>query len=110
MSHRSSRRLRARPTRLKLAPPFGRSILLESLMHGDFQERIAVSEPACASRMGMAKLAKLAFDGGDLRPLRQELIAKLRDGTAEVGEGLDLSLIVQLLGDKDTGLAIQREV
>jgi hypothetical protein len=79
-------------------------------MHADFQERIAISEPACANRIGMAKLAKLAFDGGDLRPLRQELIAKLRDGIAEAGEGLDLSLIVQLLGDKETGLAIQREV
>jgi len=79
-------------------------------MPADLQERIAAAEPVCANRMGMAKLAKLAFDGGDLRPLRQELIAKLRDGTAEAGEGLDLSLVVQLLGDKETGLAIQREV
>ena len=58
----------------------------------------------------MAKLAKSAFDGGDLRPLRDELIAKLLDGTADAGEGLDLSLIAQLLGDKQAGLAIQHEV
>ena len=36
----------------------------------------------CADRIGMAKLAKLAFDGGDLRPIWAELSAKLleRDG------------------------------
>jgi hypothetical protein len=76
----------------------------------DSHERIAVTEPVCADRTGMAKLAKLAFDGGNLRPLRQELITRLQNGTAEAGEGLDLSLIVQLLGDKQTGLAVQHEV
>ena len=79
-------------------------------MHSHSQDQIAGTEQVCADRIGMARLAKLAFDGGDLRPLRQELIAKLQDGTAEAGEGLDLSLIVQLLGDKQTGLAIQSEV
>jgi hypothetical protein len=39
-----------------------------------------------------------------------QLIAKLIDGTAEAGEGLDLSLIAQLLGDKQAGLAIQAEI
>src|SRR6202035_6115444 len=50
------------------------------------------------------------FDGKDLRPMWRNLIAKLIDGTAEAGEGLDLSLIAQLLGDKEAGLAIQHEV
>ena len=48
--------------------------------------------------------------GIDLRPLWQQLIAKLIDGTIDEGEGLDLSLIAQLLGDKQTGLAIQNEI
>ena len=39
-----------------------------------------------------------------------ELIGKLLDGTATAGEGLDLALIAQLLGDKQAGLAIQHEV
>ena len=52
----------------------------------------------------------MAFNGVDLRPLRDDLIAKVVDGTAGPGEGLDLSLIAQLLGDKQTGLAIQAEV
>jgi hypothetical protein len=64
----------------------------------------------CADRIGMAKLAKLAFDGHDLRPTWTELIAKLLNGTANAGEGIDLSLIAQLLGDKQAGLAIQQEV
>lgn len=79
-------------------------------MQPDFQERIGVTEPFCANRIGMAKLAKMAFDGKDLRPMWRDLIAKLLDGTAEAGEGLDLSLIAQLLGDKQAGLAIQQEV
>jgi hypothetical protein len=64
----------------------------------------------CADRIGMARLAKLAFDGKDLRPLWAELINKLLTGEADAGEGIDLSLIAQLLGDKQAGLAIQHEV
>jgi len=65
---------------------------------------------ACSDRVGIAKLAKLAFDGQDIRSIWQELMARLLDGTADAGEGLDLSLLAQLLGDKPAGLAIQREV
>jgi hypothetical protein len=79
-------------------------------MQPDFHERIGVTEPFCANRIGMARLAKMAFDGKDLRPMWRDLIAKLLDGTAEAGEGLDLSLIAQLLGDKQAGLAIQHEI
>ena len=64
----------------------------------------------CADRIGVARLTKMAVAGTDLRPLWQDLIAKVVDGTAEAGEGLDLSLIAQLLGDKQAGLAIQHEI
>jgi hypothetical protein len=63
-----------------------------------------------ADRTGFASLTRMAFGGIDLRPLRDELLAKVVGGTADVGEGLDLSLITQLLGDKQLGLAIQAEV
>src|ERR1700676_779222 len=64
----------------------------------------------CADRIGFARLTTMAFGGTDLRPLRDELISKVTDGTAGAGDGLDLSLITQLLGDKQTGIAIQAEV
>ena len=73
-------------------------------------EMSEAARAGCAERIGMAKLAKLAFDGGDLRPNWAELIDKLLNGTADAGEGIDLSLIAQLLGDKQSGLAIQHEV
>src|SRR5665213_3398977 len=78
-------------------------------MQPDF-DPIGVTEPLCADRVGMARLAKMAFDGNDLRPMWRNLIAKLVEGTVDAGEGLDLSLIAQLLGDKQAGLAIQHEI
>jgi hypothetical protein len=79
-------------------------------MQSDSSERTGESEPLCADRIGFARLTTLAFGGIDLRPLRDQLIEKVAGGTASAGEGLDLSLIVQLLGDKQTGLSIQTEV
>jgi hypothetical protein len=73
-------------------------------------EAAGVVRYPCANRIGFARLTTMAFHGTDLRPLRDELISKLAGGTADAGEGLDLSLIAQLLGDKQTGMAIQAEV
>ena len=70
----------------------------------------AEARTRCADRIGMAKLAKAAFDGHDLKPLWAGLIARLLDGTAEAGEGIDVALIAQLLGNKPAALAIQHEV
>jgi glutathione synthase/RimK-type ligase-like ATP-grasp enzyme len=79
-------------------------------MQPDLHERIGATEPLCADRIGFARLTTMAFRGTDLRSLRDELISKVAAGTAGAGEGLDLSLIAQLLGDKQAGLAIQAEV
>ena len=65
---------------------------------------------SCADRIGFARLTTMAFGGTDLRPLRDQLMLKVAAGTAGAGEGLDLALIAQLLGDKPTGMAIQAEV
>jgi hypothetical protein len=73
-------------------------------------ERIAMAQLPCADRIGLARLTTMAATGTDLRPLWHDLIARLIDGTIEAGEGLDLSLIAQLLGDKPAGLAIQHEI
>ncbi|WP_027552667.1 RimK family alpha-L-glutamate ligase [Bradyrhizobium sp. Cp5.3] len=71
---------------------------------------IGVTVPNFADRIGFARLTHQAFDGVDLRPLRDRLVARIAEGTAQAGEGLDLSLIAQLLGDKEGGLAIQAEI
>ena len=73
-------------------------------------DRTGIPRPLCAERIGLAKLTRMAEARKDLRPLWQHLIAKLLDGTVEPGEGLDLSLIAQLLGDKAAGLAIQQAI
>jgi hypothetical protein len=73
-------------------------------------EQPAAARPLCADRIGLARLARMSFTGVDIRPLWRTLIAKLIDGTAEAGEGLDLALIAQLLGDKPAGLAIQDQI
>src|SRR6202163_831639 len=70
----------------------------------------ALARCPSADRIGFAKLTTMAFGGIDLRALRDEMLAKVVDGTAGASEGLDLSLIAQLLGDKQTGMAIQAEV
>src|SRR3984957_4079834 len=73
-------------------------------------ERTAMSRLHCADRIGLARLTTLAATGTDLRPLWHALVGKFIDGSIEAGEGLDLSLIAQLLGDKPAGLAIQHDV
>jgi hypothetical protein len=75
-----------------------------------FSGSTGILRQPCAERIGLAKLTRSAEAGTDLRPLWQHLIARLLDGTIEPGEGLDLSLIAQLLGDKETGLAIQQVI
>jgi hypothetical protein len=73
-------------------------------------QSLGTTAPQHADRIGFAQLTHQAFEGVDLRPLRDRLIAKIEDGTVEAGEILDLSLIAQLLGEKEAGLAIQAEV
>jgi hypothetical protein len=72
--------------------------------------RTAVPRPRCAEHIGLARLTRAAEAGHDLRSLWRRLIARLLDGSIEAGEGLDLSLIAQLLGEKEAGLAIQQTI
>jgi hypothetical protein len=69
-----------------------------------------LAAPDYADRIGFAHLTRQAFEGVDLHPLREQLLARIAEGTAQAGEGLDLSLIAQLMGEKETGLVIQSEV
>ena len=63
----------------------------------------------CTSRLGVAHLTRMAFQGENLRPLWHALMDKATDDKAGSGMAMDLSVIAQLLGDKTTGLAIQND-
>jgi glutathione synthase/RimK-type ligase-like ATP-grasp enzyme len=77
---------------------------IEIAGHGD------QGHPTVADRIGFATLTRMAFDGVSLLPLKQDLTDRVANGTADAGVGLDLSLIAQLLGQKQIGLAIQNQV
>ena len=78
-------------------------------MDAEFNERNEAAPVVAADRIGFARLTRLAFNGIDLHPLWQRLMEEVADGTADAGCALDLSLIAQLLGEKETGLSIQAE-
>jgi hypothetical protein len=62
------------------------------------------------SPLCFAKLFKMAFDGEDLKPLRDRLLAQSHANTADRAAALmSLSVIEQILGDKASGLARQAE-
>ncbi len=60
-------------------------------------------------RIGLASLTKMAFDGVDLQPLRTELLSKVFNGKESDGIFMDLSVIDQLHGNREAGLAWQEE-
>jgi hypothetical protein len=72
--------------------------------------RTEIPRPRYAEHIGLARLTRAAEAGHDLRPLWRRLIARLLDGSIEAGEGLDLALIAQLLGDKEAGIAILQTI
>ena len=58
---------------------------------------------------GIAKLSKMMFDGVDLGPLWRELIGKYIHSQDDAAALLDLSILEQLFGNLDVGLARQAE-
>jgi len=59
--------------------------------------------------LGVARLSKIAFDGGDLRPLRSQLLDKYVFEPDNAAALMDLAMIEQLLGNLGDGLARQQE-
>lgn len=63
-----------------------------------------------ADRLGVAKLTKMAYAGLDLNPLYSALARACRLDTEGAGSAMDLSMLVQLMGDQQGGLAIQSRI
>ena len=64
-------------------------------------------EAITAPRRGVASLTRMAFQGEDLKPLWNRMMEAATDDAAGSGLGMDLSVIAQLWGKKQQGLAIQ---
>ncbi|MEM7520386.1 MAG: hypothetical protein AAF307_05050 [Pseudomonadota bacterium] len=58
-------------------------------------------------RIGLAPLTKMAFAGNDLAALRMRLLSQSAARMSSAGLLMDLSVIEQLNGNKDAGLAYQ---
>jgi hypothetical protein len=57
--------------------------------------------------IGLATLARAAFEGADLRPLRAHLLARLARDENDANALMDLSIVLQLMGQRDCGLSVQ---
>jgi hypothetical protein len=79
-------------------------------MSGESIRLVPATESFCAPRIGVGPLIRRAFQGDDLARVGASLMAAVQDGTAGPGTAMDLSIIAQLRGDRDTGLAIQAGV
>ncbi len=66
-----------------------------------------MSGPAVTA--GLADLARLVFEGRDVQPSFDALLARATATPADVGAMLDLSMLLQLAGQRDQGLALQAD-
>jgi glutathione synthase/RimK-type ligase-like ATP-grasp enzyme len=62
---------------------------------------------ADSALMGLAPLAKSAFDGGDLLEVRARLLDRLARDENDANALLDLSTVLHLMGHRDCGLSLQ---
>src|ERR1019366_5574677 len=60
-----------------------------------------------APLIGLARLARLAFAGEDLGPWRARLLDRLSRNENDANALLDLSTVIQLMGQRDLGLSLQ---
>jgi hypothetical protein len=57
--------------------------------------------------IGLAQMARVAFAGGDLEPWRARLLERLSRNENDANALLDLSTVIQLMGQRDLGLSLQ---
>ena len=60
-----------------------------------------------APLIGLARLARLAFAGEDLGPCRARLLNRLSRNENDANALLDLSTVIQLMGQRELGLSLQ---
>ncbi len=66
-----------------------------------------MSDPPATA--GLAAFARLVFTGGELQPTWDALMARASAAPPDAGAMLDLSTILQLVGQREQGLALQAD-
>src|ERR1017187_10156630 len=61
----------------------------------------------CQPLIGLAPLARMAFAGQDLGPFKARLLERLSHNENDANALMDLSTVVQLMGQRECGLALQ---
>jgi hypothetical protein len=69
----------------------------------------APGAPDAIPTLGLADFARMVFEERDLGPVWNRLIARASSGAPDPGAMLDLSTILQLVGQRDQGLALQAD-
>src|ERR1039457_762377 len=57
--------------------------------------------------IGLAALARAAFEGADLRPLRAHLLDRVAQHENDANALLDLAIVLHLMGQRECGLSVQ---
>src|ERR1035441_10421814 len=57
--------------------------------------------------IGLAALAKAAFQGADLRPWRAHLLGRLAQNENDANALMDLATVLHLMGQRECGLSLQ---
>jgi len=61
----------------------------------------------CQQLIGLAPLARMAYDGADLGPLKERLLDRLARNENDAYALMDLSTVLQLMGQRQIGLSMQ---
>ncbi len=69
----------------------------------------AAETAGCGARIGLAALAKTAFRGGNLAPVGAELLKRAAQREDDADALMDLSVVMQLLGHRSSGLLLQAQ-
>jgi hypothetical protein len=67
----------------------------------------AIAHADSGQFIGLARLARMAFSGQDLAPIRTRLFERLASNDHDANALMDLSTVLQLMGQHDLGLSMQ---
>ena len=68
---------------------------------------LSVAKERAAALLGLAPLARIAFDGGDLTAIRERLLERLERNQNDADSLMDLSTVLHLMGHREIGLSLQ---